>query len=117
MADGRRYPLAASGHVVLDADGSGSVSLGPDTGGPQTWEISGMVLQTNRPGRAPVPRAQVYLDSATPGNSKGLTYDGSFASGFVTGMLTLTRGQQIIVTWTGGQEGDTATLTVNGEKY
>lgn len=112
-----RYPLAVSGSVTLDATGSGTVTLGPSSGGPQTWEISGVVLQTSRPGQAPIPRAQVYVDDESPGSSRGLTYDGSFANGVVTGALVITRGQEVLAVWTGGQAGDIATMTVNGVKY
>jgi len=111
----RRYNLTASATVTLNASGTGTVSIGPDAQGPATWEINGVILQTNRPGVAPIPRAQVYLDQAVAAASQGLSYDGSFAQG--TCDLTIIRGQVLIVQWTGGQSGDQASVTVTGEKY
>ena len=109
-----RTPLVIGGSVVLDGTGGGRVSLGPDQGAPH-WEVTSLVTQTDRPGQAPVPRVQLYLDTADPTNSLGLRYDGSY--GQATGDQTLTRGQHIIAVWTGGQSGDVATLTLNGERW
>lgn len=116
MAEPRRYPLNKAVTVTLNASGSGTATLGPDAGrGPANWSVDGVILQTNRPGQAPVPRAVVYLDDQSSGSTQGLTYDGSFAQGRCN--ILVVRGQQIIVTWTGGQAGDTATVTVTGEKW
>jgi hypothetical protein len=45
----------------------------------------------------------------------GLCYDGSFS--VATGDQMLSRGSHIIAVWSGGQAGDRATLTANGEKW
>lgn len=111
---GTRIPLVTGGTAVLDATGSGRVQLGPDVG-PPNWEVTSVIVQTNRPGAAPVPRVQLYLDSVDPTNSLGLRYDGSF--GQASGSQELVRGQHIIAVWTGGQVGDLATLTINGERW
>lgn len=100
--------------VTLDASGAGEIRVGPDVKGPPTWHVTGLILKTTRPGEAPVPRAEVYVDSEDAGGREGLTYDGSFASGRAE--ITLVRGQELIVQWTGGQVGDVASLTVTGEK-
>jgi hypothetical protein len=106
----------ASKSVTLGASGSGSVTLGPDAGrGPATWHVDGVIIQTTRPGVAPIPRAQVYLGNAVAGNSQGLSYDGSFAQGSCD--LTLARGETLTCQWTGGQAGDVATMTLTGEKW
>jgi hypothetical protein len=116
MADERRSTLNTGGSVRLDASGNGRLELGPDAGrGPAVWRVDGVILQTDRPGRAPIPRAQVYLDDAQAANSQGLTYDGSFAQGRCD--LTVTRGQKIVCVWSGGQSGDTAFMTLTGEKW
>ena|SRR5690242_3268328 len=99
--------------VVLDADGAGEIRLGP-TAGPPTWHITGVILQTSRPGEAPVPRCRVYQDTTDANGVQGLTYDGSFASGRCD--VTLVRGQVLIARWTGGQAGDVASMTISGEK-
>lgn len=107
--------LNESASVVLNASGAGTVTLGPSSQrGPAVWNVDGVILQTTRPGLAPIPRAQVYLGDAIPSNSQGLTYDGSFAQGKVD--LKVVRGQVLTVSWTGGQSGDTAFVTVTGTK-
>lgn len=113
MVDTRRT-LVTGGSVVLDATGSGQVSLGPSSG-PPDWLVTTVITQTDRPGQAPVPRVQLYLDTVDPQNSLGIGYDGSF--GQFVGDQRLSRGQYLIAVWTGGQAGDRATATVNGEKW
>ena len=108
------YSLTAGSSVTLDATGAGQISLGPDSG-PANWRVTSVITQTNRPGQAPVPRIQLYLDAVDPANSLGLSYDGSF--GQASGDQQLSRGSHIIAVWSGGQSGDRATMTVNGEKW
>lgn len=111
---GTPQPLVAGGAVILAAGGTGQVSIGPDQG-PPNWHVTSIITQTNRPSQAPIPRVQLYLDSVAPENSLGLSYDGSF--GQASGDQVLVRGQHIIAVWTGGQAGDRATITVNGERW
>lgn len=109
-------PLLAAAAVTLDGTGAGTVRLGPsDQAGPAYWRVTGVVVQTNRPGVAPIPRFQVYRDEAIAENSLGLYYDGSFGQG--SGEEILPRGSRLIGVWTGGQAGDHATMTVTGEKW
>lgn len=111
-----RQSLTIGDQVTLDASGAGTIELGPDAArGPANWRVDGVILQTTRPGQAPVPRAVVYLDEAIPQNSQGLSYDGSFAQGRCD--ITLTRGQKLVCAWSGGQSGDVATMTITGEKW
>jgi hypothetical protein len=72
-------------------------------------------MQSDRPAQAPIPRAQLFLNEVDPTNSIGIGYDGSF--GQFAGEQNLSRGQHIIAVWSGGQAGDTVTVTVNGEKW
>jgi hypothetical protein len=99
---------------TLDASGAATLELGPDRGRPN-WRVTTVLLKSSRPGEAPIPRAEVYLDSMDAGNRKGLTYDGSFASGACD--IPVTRGQHLICQWTGGQAGDTVEFTINGEQW
>lgn len=116
VAEDKRSTLSAGASTVLGASGSGTVRLGPDSGrGPAYWRVDGVILQTNRPGLAPVPRAVVYLDDTTAQNAQGLSYDGSFAQGRCN--ITLARGQALVCQWSGGQSGDVATMTLTGEKW
>jgi hypothetical protein len=110
------YTLTAGKSVTLDATGAGTITLGPDSNaGPANWRITGVIVQTDRPGQAPIPRVQFYRDTIDPTNSLGLSHDGSF--GQATADELITRGQSLICVWTGGQSGDTATLTLSGEKW
>jgi len=110
----RTVPLQLGRTVTLDSAGAGEIRLGPDVAGPPTWRVTGVILQTSRPGQAPVPRCEIYRDQTDAQGRQGLTYDGSFASGRCD--LTLVRGQVLIARWTGGLPGDIAELTLTGDK-
>lgn len=100
---------------ILDAAGAATLRIGPGHAGRQNWHVTALLLKSSRPGVAPIPRAEVWLDSQDVNSQKGLTYDGSFASGQCD--IAMSRGQELIVTWTGGQVGDTVYVTVNGEQW
>ncbi len=112
----KRYRLNVAATVVLDAQGGGTASIGP-TGvkGPANWQVTGVILKTDRPGEAPVPRAEVYIDRISPETLQGITYDGSFAPGRCN--FAIARGQTVIVVWAAGQAGDRASVTLTGEKW
>lgn len=112
-----RQPLKASARVTLDSNGNGIIRLGPDNAerGPANWNVIGVIACTDRPGIAPVPRLQTYLDREDESGLEGVTYDGSFAQGLCD--IQMTRGQNIIAHWYGGKAGDTATLTLSGWKW
>lgn len=111
-----RVRLSAAAVVTLDASGGGTVDIGPSgVRGPANWQVTGVILKTSRPGAAPVPRAEVYIDRIAPDALQGITYDGSFAPGRCD--FTIARGQSVIVVWAGGQSGDEASVTVTGEKW
>ena len=101
--------------VTLDASGGGTISLGPESApGTSAWHITGVIVQTNRPGVSPIPRVQLYRDTATPENSIGLTHDGSFAQAVADEYFP--NGSKIVCVWSGGQAGDRASITLNGER-
>lgn len=105
--------LRASGRVVLNAAGTGTITLGPASqSGQPVWHVTGLVAQTSRPGLAPIPKLQVYLNSPTPDNSLGLTYDGSFTTAAADDVVT--RGQTLVFVFTGGLAGDVANVTLSG---
>lgn len=111
----RRVPLNLGTTVTLNAAGSGTARIGPDSSrGPAVWIIDGVILTNGRPGQAPIPRVQVYVDSVSPANRQGLSYDGSFAQGKCD--IRLTRGQQVLAVWDAGQSGDICEFTVTGWK-
>ncbi|MFF8495217.1 hypothetical protein ACF06O_30830 [Streptomyces albidoflavus] len=107
----RRQQLQAAARTVLDADGNGRLELGPTTG-PPYWTITRVVVATDRPGLAPVPSMALYLDAEDARGLLDVTYDGSRDASDVD--LEMQRGQRLIGVWTGGQPGDTATLSVTG---
>ena len=109
----RRQALNRSADTILGADGSGRVELGPDTG-PPYWTVTKYLVKTDRPGQAPVPQCSVYLDSEDSEHEQDSTYDGSKDA--TEADIDLSRGQHLIAVWTGGQAGDTATLSVSGWK-
>lgn len=116
MPEPIRTNLSLGSTVTLSASGAGTISLGPDSArGPANWHVTGVIVQTNRPGQAPIPRVVVYLDQQSASGTQGLSYDGSFAQGACD--LTLSRGQKLICVWSGGQSGDLASFTVTGEKW
>lgn len=109
----RRQALNTSRSVTLDASGNGRLELGPDTvAGPPYWNVTRVVVRTDRPGQAPVPILSLYLDTEDANGLQDVTYDGSRDATDVD--LDLTRGQHLIAVWTGGQAGDVATLSVSG---
>lgn len=89
-----------------------TATVGPGVSGPAYWHVTGLVAQTNRPGVAPIPRFQAYLNEANAAYSLGLTYDGSFTSAVADEHIS--RGQNLVFAWTGGQAGDVATVTLTG---
>lgn len=116
MPEPVRSTLNLGTTITLNASGGGTATLGPDSSrGPANWHVTGVIVQTNRPGLAPVPRVVVYLNEQSASGTQGLSYDGSFAQGSCD--LMVTRGQSIICVWSGGQSGDQASLTLTGEKW
>ena len=102
--------------VTLDANGEGTVELEPGIpSGPPNWRVTSLVTQTNRVNLAPIPRVAVYLNTVAPENVLCVSSNGSF--GQANGHQELSRGAKLVAVWTGGQAGDVATLTVNGEMW
>lgn len=111
LSAGNQTTLALVAGVV-----TGTVSIGPsDNAGPAKWNVDTVILKTSRPGVAPIPRVELYLDNASdPGSLQFISYDGSFTQ--AGGSCELIRGQKLIAVWTGGTVGDTAFMTVTGTK-
>lgn len=107
--------LNAAVTITLNSAGNGTAEIGPENAGPPVWYIDTVLLTTSRPGNAPVPRASVYLDSVSPSNLQGITYDASFGQASADG-LRIVRGQRLLVNWSGGRDGDLASVTVVGTR-
>lgn len=110
--------LNAAGSVVFNAAGTGTITLGPyGQRGASSWHVTGLVAQTYRggvpaAGLAPIPKLQAFLNNATPDNSLGLTYDGSFTSAGADEIIN--QGDQLIFVFTGGVAGDIGYVTLSG---
>ena len=99
--------------VTFDASGNGRLELGPDQG-PPYWRVTAVFIKTSRPGQAPIPAFDFYLDAEDANGWQGTAYDGSRNESDVN--IELTRGQHLIAVWEGGQPGDVATFSVSGYK-
>ena len=107
---GKQTTLALVAGVV-----TGTITIGPtDQRGPAAWHVDTVIMKTSRPGVAPIPRVELYLDDPQAGNLQFLSYDGSFSN--AGGSCTVQRGQTLTAVWTGGTVGDVASLTVTGTK-
>jgi hypothetical protein len=107
--------LSASASTVLNASGGGQAFIGPQNApGTQSWHVTGILVKTSRPGVAPIPACDVYLDNVDPGSIVATMYDGSRNQG--SGDQILVQGQRLIAVWAGGQSGDVATLVLSGTR-
>jgi hypothetical protein len=101
-------PVMKTGQVTLNAQGAGTVTLSPGIYG-VTWHITQASVRTIQ--AVVTKEAKAQLESfpySLPG-----TYSGS--SGDTAALdLTLSASQQISCTWSGGDAGAVATLTVSG---
>lgn len=103
-------PLNASGRVTFGASGSGTVDI--SVPGLETWRVTKIALSTTTNVLEPI--AFVYVDTAAPGNLLGGTYTGSNDSSNED--QTLMPGQHLVCTWSGGDVGAVATLSVFGTR-
>jgi hypothetical protein len=102
--------LRDSRTTVLDASGNGSVSFGPDR--PNTrWVIRRITVQVSS--NTLEPECRVYHGSASPGNVISGTYTGSNNTDDALNE-TLYPGDRLVVAWTGGDVGATATAPFFG---
>lgn len=106
-------PLNVGVTTVLDASGNGRAVIGP-TFGPATWHVVVTSVRTSQPGQGNIPQCVLYRGTEDANGYIDTTYDGS-ADACDT-PYDLVQGSQVIAVWTGGNPGDTATLSVKGEK-
>jgi len=100
------FPLSESATVKLDASGNGTLKMGPTRRG-QTWKPT--LLAVSIPSPTKVPSATVTNGSV----GLGETFTGSGDSTDLTG-TTVYAGQQITITWTGGDANAVATASISG---
>lgn len=107
----RSLPLAKTAQVTLNSLGTGTVTLSPGRYG-VTWHLTQASVRTIQ--SVITKEAKAQLESfpySLPGTATGSTGD-------TTGLdLDLSASQQITCTWSGGDPGAIATLTVTGVQY
>jgi hypothetical protein len=100
--------LMKTAQVTLNASGNGKITMTPGTYG-VTWHLTQASVRTIQ--SAITKEASAQLESfpyPLPGTKSG-------SSGDTTGLdLTLSASQQISCTWTGGDPGAVATLSISG---
>lgn len=103
--------LEESGSVVLDAGGDGTVELLVPYS--QRWHVSRITVSTviQIP---PIPRAVVYRNSVAAAAIVDGTYTGSQDTSDLNTPAVFEGGEKIVVRWTDGTVGDTATVNVAG---
>jgi hypothetical protein len=100
-------PLAESYSTVLDANGNGAVTFGPNRQR-QRW-VPPLTVAVTTSSAVKVSQAQIWLGSTNIGG----TYTGSQDSDDLPA-VTLYQGQMLKVVWTGGDVGAVATASITG---
>jgi len=104
---GRRFPLSESATVKLDASGNGTLKMGPTRRG-QTWYPT--LIAVSIPNPTKIPTATVTNGSI----GLGQTFTGSGDSTDLAGAVVYP-GQQITITWAGGDANAVATASITGD--
>ena len=105
-------PLRNAAQVTLDASGNGDVTFGPGRHGIR-WVVKRISVQTST--HTLVPEARIYRDSVGDATFISGTFVGSFDTD--DGLNEeLHNGERLIVRWTGGDAGATATATWSGDE-
>jgi hypothetical protein len=106
----RTAALSKAVTVTLDGSGHGTVSAGPAVPGeswPPPYTISVRASSNTAEAQCSVSVAGQFLAATTWGSTGDSNSDGA---------LTLYPGTEVSATWTGGDPGATATLTVTGQR-
>lgn len=110
-----QVPLQVSAWVVLDGQGDGVVTLGPELPG-TSWNPASCGVKVTPTSTTTVSEFFLYLGGVSDENFIGGTYTGDINSSAVTLPAPLTPGQILTGRWTGGNPGATATLTLSGQQ-
>ena len=109
----RTLPLVAKAYTVLDADGNGTASTGPQSFREQWSNLTAAVRVATNVSEA---IASVYAGAAaTPGYFAGATTWGSTGDS-TTNLATVQVGGSVWAVWAGGDAGQQAVLTVTGTR-
>lgn len=105
-------PLNQQAAVKLDANGNGTVSLGPQ--GRNVWRLLVAAVSTTT---TKTSKCLIYMGlSALPGNLIDGTTTGQLDSTDLVERYPLVAGEKIFAQWTGGNPGDFATLSIFGSE-
>jgi hypothetical protein len=105
----RTLQLATSANAVLDENGNGTVTAGPDVPG-VTWNVTLVTCATTSVDNEPT--FVIYFGQPIPQFSLGGTYSGNSDANDIS--LIVPNGQVITGQWTGGDPGATGTFTLFG---
>lgn len=105
------YPLLESASVTLDANGDGSVKIGP-TRISETWTVTSLAVATSTNNK--IARAYVYLGTESPGGLLGGTENG--ARDHMGPDQLLHTNQFLTVSWKAGDPASVATVTLIGSR-
>lgn len=103
-------PLYESASIIFDANGQGTVIVGPNVYG-TIWNISRVTTTCTSPNTNQV-TFTIYRGYISPGMQIGGTYSGQQDSDETS--INLKTGDQLVGQWTGGNSGDVGTMTVFG---
>lgn len=110
MSDGGySFPLTESIQAKLNSNGAAILRLGPSNAY-QNWQITSVAINCDV--SSPNPVVSVYNSNNPSSQFLGGTYNGAQNSANIS--ATLYVGQQICAVFTGGQQGATVTLAVQG---
>lgn len=109
----RTLPLTAKAYTVLDADGNGTASTGPQSFREEWGNLTAAVRVATNTNEA---IASTYAGAAaTPGYFCGATTWGSTGDS-TTNLPVVKVGGNIWAVWSGGDAGQQAVLTVTGTR-
>lgn len=108
----RTLPLDESATVTFDSTGSGTAYLGPNVYG-TSWSLTRITTSCTSPNTNQVTFI-VYKNFISPGTQIGGTYSGQQDSDDTT--VDLKCGDALVCIWTGGNPGDSGTVSLFGTK-
>lgn len=109
----RELPLNMKAYATLDGSGNGTASIGPLSPG-ESW--SGLTVGVSVATNASEAQCSIFAGAAaTPGYFADGTTWGSTGDS-TSNVGTVRVGGNVFATWTGGDHGAKATMTVTGTK-
>lgn len=108
----KTLPLDESATVTFDANGQGTAFIGPNVYG-TSWSLNRITTSCTSPPTNQVTFI-VYKGFISPGTQIGGTFSGQQDSDETT--LDLKCGDLLVCQWTGGNQGDSGTVSLFGTK-